>query len=109
MANNAYLFRTEHKAPIRAAVKAKMASTKWGTWANYIKETREDYELIRIRDDATGKRFILPIGVKDNPSFSKLKEVIQGATTGVTAVQILKKDLPEYFLDDTPTDYSIPL
>ncbi len=110
--NNAYLIRESQVTALKNAVKAKFPVTyqskTYPTWNDWVNFTREDFKPIRVRDDVTGKRFILQIEIKDNPSFAKLKEVIQAAGVGVSAVQILKKDLPEYSLDGA-TDYSIPL
>ncbi len=110
MANNAILFRVSHLLQIRDAVKDYFKTTQWGSYANYVnhKDNREDFEFIRIRNDVIGRRYFLPIETRDNPKFAKLKEIAD-SVSGVTLVQLVKKDFPEYFLDDTPTDFSIPL
>ena len=110
MANNAILFRTSHLKQVRDDVKAHFATTHWGSYNNYIehKDNREDFEFLRIRDDIEGRRYILPIEVRNNPKFAKLKEIADGIS-GIKLVELTAADKPEYFLDDSPTDYSIKI
>ena len=106
---NYIVLRPNHITAIKQAVRDYMTTTKWGTWKNYIedKTIREDFEPIRIMDDATGQRWVLPLSVRDNPKFQKLKEIIQsGEITGITIQDLTKADLPEYSLDgDTNYNY----
>lgn len=108
MANNAILFRTEHKSPVVNALKDFFKTTKWESWFNYVKHTHEDFEFIRVRDDDIGERWVLSPAVKNNSNFAKLKEIIGKAGSGAKMVYLRKVDLPEYFLEKEP-DYSKPI
>ena len=103
------LLRPAQITAIKNDVKAYMLTTKWGTWIAYVedKDIREDFEPIRIRDDAQGSRYILPLSVRDNPKFKKLKSLF--VSHNAVLVNLTESDFPEYFMDDTQTDYSKPL
>ena len=99
------VFKPTHITQVKAAVKAHMLTTKFGTWKNWVdhKDNREDFEFIRILNKDGKQRWVLPIAVRNNPKFKKLKEICDGIT-GIKIVELTENDFPIYELDK-PVNY----
>ena len=95
------ILKPTHKTQIKNAIRDFMLTTKWETWKAYVehKDNREDFEPIRIKDSATGQRWVLPIAVRNNPKFVKLKEIADGIT-GIKIEELTAADFPTYDIDE---------
>lgn len=98
------ILEPSHITQLKQAIKDYMLTTQWGTWKKYVKEINEDFNPIRVRDKSGKQRWVLPIEVRNNPKFSKLKEIADGIT-GIKIIDLTSVDFPAYELGQ-PTDYS---
>ena len=80
------------KTALKEAITNKMKTTKYKTWANYVKITREDFRPIEIKNNL----WVLPKTLKDNPAFAKVKDWI--LSKNPTIRNVTKSELIEYTL-----------
>lgn len=106
---NVILLRPAQITAIKKQVSDYIKTTKYGSWQKFISHRmiRSDFTPIRIRDDISGQRFILPVSLKNNPIFQKIKEILEDPKNSVSIVSISSADFPD---DSNPNnvDYSIP-
>ena len=57
------------KNALKTAVQNYIKTTKYGSWAKFVSVYREDFRPIEIKNDL----WVLPLSLKDNPRFSKIK------------------------------------
>ena len=78
------------KTALKTAVRKYIKGTKYKTWLNFVRITKEDFRPIEIKGDL----WILPLSLKDNPKFSKIKQwVIQ---KGITIRKVNQNEFIEY-------------
>ena len=83
---------SQEKTALKTAVTKYIKTTKYGTWANFVRMTREDFRPIEIKGDL----WILPLSLKDNPRFSKIKEWV--LAKGITIRTVEENEFIEYEL-----------
>ena len=74
---------SEENTALTAAVQAHIKTTKYKTWPGFVEQTKEDFRPKEIKGDL----WILPLSLRDNPKFSKVKQWIIANDITIREVQ----------------------